>query len=1008
MSRDSSILRQIGRVIGDGLEGTEFPLPDVAALVQSVNLVRLERLPRFWDVERPGTGFGGLRRAVADLVCAFHGQGAAMLYLLCCDGTETSVWLGCDARILDTQSLARLLAGTLPGARVGSGGSFDTGILTRLPHAVALTGVPSVSREENKRPDREGLEKLCRGLAGHRWVYATWARPCPRSKVHEGILETTSSIRDAHASYMLKGSVVDEQDRLARRYVDLLEAKLQRLERARCIGLWQSTSFLAAEEPSVRDRATGLLLGAFASEEPSSAPLRVHLCRSSLAAPPEVEPLVSDEVAVLASPPRESFPGFFVGEYVRFGVETPPPPRGGEPHIALGALMDHGVDTGQDLRIPRHSVTKHGLVVGVTGSGKTNTCLSLLDQIWDGGNGVPFLVIEPAKSEYRDLLRSERFEGLNVFTVGDETVSPLRLNPFFVPRGVFVQTHIDFLKSLFAAAFVLYPPMPYVLEQSLQQVYEDRGWNTASNTNRRGESTLRSFPTLADLAEKISTVIERMGYDERITMDVRAGLLARVNQLRIGGGKGLMFGTRESVDASVLFERPCVLEMKRLVSDDEKAFLIGLLLIRLYEHHEVAQAERPSGLVHVTLIEEAHRLLRDVRTENGGDSANPKGNAIEVFANILSEIRAYGEGIFIAEQIPTKLTPDALKNTNLKIVHRLVSDDDRHTVGAAMNLDDRQMRALATLDTGCAVAYAEGLPEAVLLRIPNVNSRIAGRADDQTIRDAMRQFWEAHAQLRRPFQGCKYCPSEPLSNGCAQQICASVGAPDQLDEAATRLLNAMRLLKAKVMPAFSAVQGIVDRSPGSIRGDRWACCKVIPHAEAELDRRGEFYGWAHVDVEQALDLASRVVTDLSRGFRRVASKELERTVSKSLRAYANLMRRLHTVDPLPFPGCRSCSDPCQFRYDAERASSPAIKRDFSTAFYEGTASEVARICWNATWDQFLADDARSRAGAALCVGVQQFGEMGLSDVHQVEQTARLAEALAGMNRKTGKEGQSAS
>jgi hypothetical protein len=164
-------------------------------------------------------------------------------------------------------------------------------------------------------------------------------------------------------------------------------------------------------------------------------------------------------------------------------------------------------------------LAKHALIVGVTGSGKTNTCFALLDQLWNSGKGTPFLVIESAKAEYRTLLKTRGFSGLNVFTVGDESCSPLRLNPFEVPEGVLVQSHIDYLKSLFAAAFVLYPPMPYVLEQSIQEIYEDRGWDLAQNVNRRGRNSSRLFPTLADLAAKVKTVIERMGYDERITMD---------------------------------------------------------------------------------------------------------------------------------------------------------------------------------------------------------------------------------------------------------------------------------------------------------------------------------------------------------------------------------------------------------------------------------------------------------------------------------------------------------
>ena len=358
----------------------------------------------------------------------------------------------------------------------------------------------------------------------------------------------------------------------------------------------------------------------------------------------------------------------------------------------------------------------------MTGSGKTNTCFGILEQVWDGGRGVPFLVVESAKAEYRNLAHLPGMEGLKVFTIGDETASPLRINPFEVPPGILVQTHIDYLKSLFSAAFVLYPPMPYVLEQGLREVYCDRGWDLARNVNRRGSVSPRRFPTLSDLVAKVRDVVDRMGYDERISMDVKAGLVARLDQLRSGGGKGPMLDTRSSIPAAILFGSPCVLELKQLVDDDEKAFVIGLMLIRLYEYYEGGEGRStPSkgGLRHVTLIEEAHRLLRNVSTEQGGEvAANPKGRAIEVFANILSEIRAYGEGFVIAEQVPVKLVPDALKNTNLKLVHRLVADDDRKAVGGTMNLTESQTRHLMTLGRGQAVAYAEGMRKSVLVTVP--------------------------------------------------------------------------------------------------------------------------------------------------------------------------------------------------------------------------------------------------------------------------------------------------
>jgi hypothetical protein len=85
---------------------------------------------------------------------------------------------------------------------------------------------------------------------------------------------------------------------------------------------------------------------------------------------------------------------------------------------------------------------------------------------------------------------------------------------------------------------------------------------------------------------------------------------------------------------------------------------------------------------------------------------------------MLAEIRAYGEGIVVAEQIPAKLVPDVVKNTALKIVHRLPAHDDRQVVGAAMNLDEEQSRQVVSLEPGVAAVFADGMDRPLRIRVP--------------------------------------------------------------------------------------------------------------------------------------------------------------------------------------------------------------------------------------------------------------------------------------------------
>ena len=258
--------------------------------------------------------------------------------------------------------------------------------------------------------------------------------------------------------------------------------------------------------------------------------------------------LNSRELASLTHLPKEEMPGYDVKDTARFGVCLPEKHRSLQ--VFVGEIVDRGNGTGNNYGVPIGDFSKHGLIAGVTGSGKTNTCLSILHQLWTGSSRIPFLVIEPAKAEYRSLMNIEGYDNLQIFTLGDEMTSPFRLNPFEIIPGVKLQSHIDTLRAVFNASFVMYAPMPYVLERCIHEVYQDKGWDLTTNTNRysfsgRWDPYLR-YPTLTDLYRKIDSVVEAMGYEDRLTMDIKAGLKARIGSLRIGG-KGCMLDTPMSI-----------------------------------------------------------------------------------------------------------------------------------------------------------------------------------------------------------------------------------------------------------------------------------------------------------------------------------------------------------------------------------------------------------------------------------------------------------------------------
>ncbi len=334
--------------------------------------------------------------------------------------------------------------------------------------------------------------------------------------------------------------------------------------------------------------------------------------------------------------------------------------------------------------MPLATLNRHAFVTGATGSGKSQTVRHLLDQLTRAG--VPWLVVEPVKSEYASMAGRLAAAGgeLTLISPADPAAIPLAVNPLAAEPGYPIQAHIDMVRALFLAAFDAREPFPQIMSQALQRVYESCGWDPVSGAGQPGAAVPPAVPTLAQLQAAAIDVITDVGYGPELQADVRGFVDVRLRSLRTGSA-GRFFEGGHPADIGELLRRNVVLAIEDVANDEDKAFLIGTLIIRIVEHLRLRarSSPRPAGnedLRHVIVIEEAHRLLR-------ADREGASAHAVELFASLLAEIRAYGEGLVIAEQIPAKLIADVVKNTALKVVHRLPSRDDRELVGATMNLD---------------------------------------------------------------------------------------------------------------------------------------------------------------------------------------------------------------------------------------------------------------------------------------------------------------------------------
>jgi hypothetical protein len=504
------------------------------------------------------------------------------------------------------------------------------------------------------------------------------------------------------------------------------EHHIERYEQGYSEGMWQTAVYVAAENRADLDLVGSAIGGSLLDGEnyffrlrmtqnDSVYPLLEACFLPDDVAPEEMHPsttvLTTSELTSYFLPPDQEFPGYGFREARQFNVNVD---RSGDLKLGNVCVLEEVSD--QVVTLHTNQLTKHALVTGITGSGKTNTIFSLLRN-----SSVPFLIVEPTKREYRHLVDS--VPSLRVYTLGIEDVSPLRLNPFFFPEGIPLQQHLDSLRAIFNASFSMYASMPNILEQCLVRIYLKRGWSLHYSTNVYAQDPtvdrIELYPTLGDLYREIDAYLTASGYADEQKSNIRAALLTRLKSL-MTGTKGLLLNTRESLDFGEILRHPTVLELEGVADDDDKALIMGLVFVRLVEQLKL---EMPEGratvpIRHLTVLEEAHRVFSSVSTTTlNPEVANIRGKAVEYFSNMLSEIRAMGEGIIIVDQIPSKLAPDAIKNTNLKIVHRLVAIDDAESMCNALGMEKSDTSALVRLPVGHAIIFQEGLKTPVHAKI---------------------------------------------------------------------------------------------------------------------------------------------------------------------------------------------------------------------------------------------------------------------------------------------------
>lgn len=419
--------------------------------------------------------------------------------------------------------------------------------------------------------------------------------------------------------------------------------------------------------------------------------------------------LSSKELAMLLSLPHKSVPGFPVVEHVSLAKEVI---RNNENvmkrEVSLGCIFDLGkVHTENHVKLDVKSLTQHVFVTGSTGCGKSETIYKLINETKQVG--AKFLVIEPAKGEYKNV-----FGDVNVFGTNPLIMPLLRINPFSFPTGVHVLEHIDRLTEIFNVCWPMYSAMPAVLKKAMLDAYESCGWDLRLSVNRlsQGEDV---YPSFLDLFLSLEKVITESAYSEEVKSNYSGVLLTRVESLT-NGLNGEIFSVNE-LSNMVLFDENCIIDLSRVGSQETKSLIMGILIMRLSEYRMTGANTPNSALKHLTVLEEAHNILKRVSTEQSQEGSNMAGKSVEMITNAIAEMRTYGEGFVIVDQSPTSVDKAAIKNTNTKIVMRLPDEDDRKVSGKAAGMNDKQIDEIAKLPTGVAVVYQNDWVSPVLCKI---------------------------------------------------------------------------------------------------------------------------------------------------------------------------------------------------------------------------------------------------------------------------------------------------
>lgn len=551
----------------------------------------------------------------------------------------------------------------------------------------------------------------------------------------------TSSTTDSQSVNRTSGSnrqlSIESVDKTIEQLLARIDHHLQRIDEAKTYGGWNSAAYFIGDSSASSESLASIFLGLVRGSKSSHEDFALTTWTSSNKSAvlewltrlshPELKPafasrvpvpfvtpatLISGkEMAIQLSLPRRSTSTVSVVETQAFGrkvqrLDGQATRRPGARQLSLGNIRHLWENLPQTIELDMDQLSSHVFISGSTGAGKSNTLYEMLDQV--SAAGVPFLVIEPAKGEYKHVFghRSD----VTVLGTHPAHSALLRINPFRFPAAIHVLEHVDRLVEIFNVCWPMYAAMPAVLKDAILQAYLRCGWDLESSSNRYNEEI---FPTFVDLLETLQEVIEESAYSQELKGNYIGSLSTRIRSLT-NGLNGQLF-VADEIDNDVLFDSNVIVDLSRIGSSETKALIMGILVMRLSEHR-MAHGGMNQPLRHVTVLEEAHNILKR-SPEGGAEGAGLMAKSVEMLTNAIAEMRTYGEGFIIADQSPHAVDIAAIRNTNTKIIMRLPDETDRRLIGKSVALDDEQLDEIARLPKGVAIVYQNDWLEPVMCQV---------------------------------------------------------------------------------------------------------------------------------------------------------------------------------------------------------------------------------------------------------------------------------------------------